>query len=284
MSETKGNGMLTAIQALELTSPAADEFRGESVLVGDGRPVFGGQLMGQVLMAAAASHEDKVVRSLQIMFPRAGNVAQPLEFSVDTLHSGRTMATVGVAVKQGQRHISRATVLLDTVEEDVIRHQPPLPAVGGPEQAKPSEVMSHHGAEVRMVGDVDLGDPDQVGPPEVAVWVRWPDAPRGDRARNHAISAWYTDNMLIGAAMRPHPGVGWNMAHASLSTGVVTHTLTFHEASDAADWHLLTNEATYTGRGRVYGTGRIFTQDGTLVSSFSQDSMIRARGPQSGVM
>ncbi|WP_372508986.1 acyl-CoA thioesterase [Actinomadura madurae] len=162
-------------------------------------------------------------------------------------------------------------------------------AVGDPEQAKPAENLSHHGAEVRIVGNVDLGDPEQVGPPEVAVWVRWPDAPRGDRARNHAISAWYTDNMLIGAAMRPHAGVGGSMAHASLSTGVVTHTLTFHEASDAADWHLLTNDAAYAGRGRVYGTGRLFTQDGTLVSSFSQDSMIRrfpghvsARGPRSG--
>ncbi|HVW42477.1 MAG TPA: acyl-CoA thioesterase domain-containing protein [Amycolatopsis sp.] len=283
--------MLTAIQALDLTRAGASGFTGDSVVVGEGRPVFGGQMMGQVVMAAAASHEDKVVRTVQVMFPRAADVARPLEYTVDTLHAGRTMATVGVAVTQGQRHVCRATVLLDTEEDDVIRHAPPLPAVGGPEQAKPADELSEHGAEVRIVGDVDLDDPTEVGPPEVAVWVRWPEAPRGDRARNHAIDAWYTDSMLIGAAMRPHRDVGGTMAHASLSTGVVTHTLTFHDASDAADWHLLTNDASYAGRGRVYGTGRLYTQDGLLVASFSQDSMIRrfpdyvtARGPGSGVM
>jgi acyl-CoA thioesterase len=201
------------------------------------------------------------------------------------------MATVAVAVTQGQRHIGRATVLLDIEERDVIRHAPAMPAAGDPGQAKPADTLSEHGSEVRIVGGVDLHDPGQVGPPEVAAWVRWPDAPRGDRARNHAIAAWYTDSLLVGAAMRPHAGIGGSMAHTTLSTGVVTHTLTFHEASDAADWHLMTNEASYAGGGRVYGTGRLYTEDGVLVASFSQDALVRhfpdhvtARGPGSGVM
>jgi acyl-CoA thioesterase len=81
------------------------------------------------------------------------------------------------------------------------------------------------------------------------------------------------------------------MAHESLSTGVVTHTLTFHEAFDAADWHLVSNESSYAGGGRVYGTGRIHTVDGRLVASFVQDAFVRAfpahvtlRGSTSGVM
>ena len=76
--------------------------------------------------------------------------------------------------------------------------------------------------------------------------------------------------------MRPHPGVGQSMAHVSISTSVLTHTLTFHEPVDASQWHLLAHESPYAGRGRSYGRANIFTTDGRLVGSFVQDNMVRA--------
>jgi acyl-CoA thioesterase len=261
------------------------------VALGGGRPVFGGQLLGQVVMAAAAAQPDKHVRTAQVMFPRTGDTGRPLTVAVDPIHLGRTMATVGVAVTQGDRHVCRATVLLDSDEADVMRHAAPFPETGGPQAATPAPELAESGSELRLAGGVDLAAVAPAGPPELFAWVRWPSAPAGDRARNHALAAWYTDSLIIGAAMRPHDGIGMGMAHESLSTGVVTHTLTFHEAFDAADWHLVSNESSYAGGGRVYGTGRIHTVDGRLVASFVQDAFVRAfpahvtrRGSTSGVM
>jgi acyl-CoA thioesterase II len=88
--------------------------------------------------------------------------------------------------------------------------------------------------------------------------------------------AYATDGFLIGTAMRPHAGIGQSMAHVSISTSVLSHTLTFHEPVDAGEWHLLAHESPYAGGGRTYGRANIFSQDGRLVGSFVQDNMVRA--------
>jgi len=87
---------------------------------------------------------------------------------------------------------------------------------------------------------------------------------------------------LIDTAMRPHKGVGQAQAHVTLSTGVLSHTLTFHERCPAGEGHLLEQRATYAGHGRSYGRGEIFRSDGQLAASFVQDAMIRARSGSAG--
>jgi acyl-CoA thioesterase II len=58
--------------------------------------VFGGQLLGQVTVAAAATLPAMSLRSVQVLFARAGDVRRPLEFSVETLHRGRSVGSVRV--------------------------------------------------------------------------------------------------------------------------------------------------------------------------------------------
>jgi acyl-CoA thioesterase II len=65
------------------------------------------------------------------------------------------------------------------------------------------------------------------------------------------------------------------MAHVSISTSVLSHTLSFHEPIDAKNWYLLAQSSPYAGRGRSYGRGDIFSEDGALVASFVQENMIR---------
>ena len=96
--------------------------------------------------------------------------------------------------------------------------------------------------------------------------------------------AYSTDGFLIATAMRPHAGVGQAQAHVTLSTGVLSHTLTFHERCPAAEWHLLQQWSSYAGHGRSYGRGDIFRQDGQLAASFVQDAMIRARSGGAGAL
>jgi acyl-CoA thioesterase len=75
--------------------------------------------------------------------------------------------------------------------------------------------------------------------------------------------------------MRPHHGIGQSLAHRTVSTTVLTQTLTFHEPFRAADWLLLDQRSSYAGRGRSRGTANVYTAEGGLVASFSQDNMIR---------
>ena len=127
---------------------------------------------------------------------------------------------------------------------------------------------------MRIVGDADITDPERTGPPDLDVWTRFVGAP-DDPGTSQALLAYATDAFLIGTAMRPHEGVGQAQAHVTISTGVLSHTLTFHEPLNAGDWLLLSHHSTYTGHGRCYGRANVFSEDGTLVASFVQDGMIR---------
>jgi acyl-CoA thioesterase len=81
--------------------------------------------------------------------------------------------------------------------------------------------------------------------------------------------------------MRPHrTRVDIADAHRSLSTGVIAHTAHFVDTFDVSHWLLIVTEGTKAGGGRVYGSGRVFTEDGRLVAAFHQDSMAKAAAGQ----
>ena len=270
------------LQSFDLEQVGEHRFRGESVPSDTRQVVFGGQIMGQMIMAAAASLPGKQVKSLHAVFARAGTVKEPVDLEVDIMHAGRTLGSATVSARQGDRLLSRGLLLLDGGDEDLIRHAAPRPAVAGPSDAVP-QPWAEPGSEVRIVDGVDLMTVEATGDPELFIWTRFSRAP--DQPPVHqALLSWYTDPFLIATALRPHDGIGQGMAHDTISTGVITHTLSFHQQADATEWLLQALQSRFAGGGRVYGSGDVFTEDGRHVASFAQESMVRAfagdrRGP-----
>lgn len=238
--------------------------------------VFGGQLLAQMIMAATAHNDGKSVKTISAIFARAARVDADTEISVETFHAGRAFASHTVSVWQGDRLCARGSVLAHVTEADVIAHQVDRPAATPPDE---SRLASDHavfpGAEYVIADDVDLVDSaGPTGPAELSVWYRSRHTP-DDPIVNQAVLAWGTDGFLIGTAMRPHPGVAYDRAHVDLSTGVISHTLTFHRAFSMHDWLLLSHEAPFAGAGRSYGRCHVHDSGGTLVASYVQDAMIR---------
>jgi acyl-CoA thioesterase len=240
---------------------------------GHGGVIFGGQLLGQAIVAAIASHGGKTVKTVHTVFARAGASDASVQIGLDPVHDGRSFASTGVTIRQGERVCARSIVLLTAEEPDLIRHGDPAREVPVPDE---SAVQRDGDWLFQVVGDVDLLDPEAVGPPELDVWTRFEGAP-DDPAIAQALVSYATDPFLIAAAMRPHRGVGQSQAHVTLSTGVISHTLTFHEPLPADDWFLLSHHSSYAGRGRVYGRADVFNRDGALAASFVQDAMVRRK-------
>lgn len=264
---------IVASLALEPVGPGS--FRATNV-ESDHNVVFGGQLLGQALAASVAGRDDALsVKTLHTAFARAARPGDPLDIDVEDVHSGRTFATVSVTIRQGDRICVRAQALLSADEPDVIRHADPAPPVERPA----ADAGGDDSWQVVVVDDVDVMDPDAVGPAELDVWTRFVGAGE-DPVVNQALLAFATDGFLIGTAMRPHPGVGQAQAHVTLGTGVVSHTITFHEPIVASEWMLLSHRSPYAGRGRSFGTADVFGADG-LCASYVQDAMIRRRDPSS---
>jgi acyl-CoA thioesterase-2 len=258
------------LATLELTEVGTDRYTAANL---EGHAVvFGGQLLAQSIVAALRGNEAMAVKTIHSVFPRAGRPDAPVEIQVDRMHAGRSFASSTVTVTQGDRLVTRSLVLMDVAEDDLIRHADAPAAMPSPDDAPGSSEPNSW--QFRFVDGVDIVDPDAVGPAELGVWTRFEGAP-SDPVTGQALLSFATDGFLIGTAMRPHAGVGQAQAHKTLSTGVLSHTLTFHEPVDAGSWMLMANESPYAGHGRAYGRAHVFTSDGRLVASFVQDSMIR---------
>src|SRR5882757_9184444 len=85
------------LAALDLTDTGArtseDIFTGPSQWVPGGR-VFGGQVLAQSLIAASrTTASERFVHSMHGYFLRPGNADQPITFSVDRIHDGRSFST-----------------------------------------------------------------------------------------------------------------------------------------------------------------------------------------------
>ncbi|WP_018640486.1 acyl-CoA thioesterase [Parafrankia elaeagni] len=268
------------LAVLDLEPVATDRYRAGSVHPG-GPVAHGGQLLAQTLVAAQQGNDGKKVKTLHTVFARAARPDVPLDIAVTRVHSGRSLATSLVSISQGDRLCVQSQVMLSAEEPDFISYAQthPAPPAGPPDPPTPAGPDGAAEApttwQIQVVGEVDLNDPDVVGPPELEVWTRWPGAP-DDAVIGQALLAFATDSFLIATAMRPHKGVGQALAHRSISTGVLSHTITFHQPSPAREWLLMSLRSPFAGQGRSYGQGDAFGGGQGLVASFVQDAMIRA--------
>jgi acyl-CoA thioesterase len=236
--------------------------------------VFSGQLLAQMIMASdQAGGGAKDVRSIHSVFARAGTYSKPIELEVDQMQAGRTWGSDTVTATQDGRLLCRGIVLLNSVDPDLVRHDPDRPqGVPGPEDLEAAPAQAFPGAEVRPVpGEATVG-----GVPVAMAWHRY-DQPLSSQTAGQAVLVWSTCGHIIGLALRPHrQQVRIEDAHRTLSTGVIGHTVHFTDRLDVSEWLLMVTEATKAGTGRVFGEGRVFSQDGSLVAVFHQDAMAKS--------
>lgn len=263
-----------AIGALNLEQVDSGRFRGRNHPTGTG-VVHGGPLMGQMLVAAARTVIGKQVKSFHAVLARMVKPDLANDLAVDVAHSGRVFASASVDLKQEDRVAARALLLFHAEEPDLIHHASSMPRVPAPDDCPRADYDQQTiPGEVRPVPGQDVMDPDALGPPQYAIWFRCPQAP-DDLILQQALLIPPSVMYLIGAAVRAHRGLGLSMAHRTVDTGVITHTMTYHRPAPVRDWLLYAAESTFAGGGRSYGRGEVFTRDGELVASFQQENIIR---------
>ena len=135
--------------------------------------------------------------------------------------------------------------------------------------------MPMDGRELRLDGLADPNDPDEFGSSVLDAWLRYSTVPR-EPALAKALIAHFTGHLSISTTMRAHQGIGTSMAHVTLSTGVMAISVTFHEPLAWDGWLLYHHESAYAGSGMSFVRGQVFTEEGELLASYSQDGMIRA--------
>src|SRR5262245_24301236 len=107
-------------------------FRGPSQDLGWGT-VFGGQVLGQALSAAAQTvPKDRPVHSIHAYFLRPGDVTRPIVYDVDRIRDGTSFTTRRVVAIQNGRPIFNMSASFQ-VSEPGFEHQDPMPEAPPPE-------------------------------------------------------------------------------------------------------------------------------------------------------
>jgi acyl-CoA thioesterase-2 len=78
--------------------------------------LFGGQLLGQFIRAAAVTCPDKAVKSLHAVFAREGRADEPVRYQVTPHHQGRSFATLTITARQPRGVLATSSVCMHTAE------------------------------------------------------------------------------------------------------------------------------------------------------------------------
>jgi acyl-CoA thioesterase-2 len=276
---------------LDLETVEHNLFRGLSPQVGWQR-VFGGQVIGQALVAAHRTVEDRPAHSLHGYFLREGDPAVPIIYEVDRIRDGKSFSTRRVvAVQHGQAIFSMA-VSFHSPEEG-LEHQLPMPEVSPPEEL-PSEaelkerLMGHLPPQLKAywererpieIRPVDLSrylSPEKRVPTQL-VWIRANGALGDDAALNQCVLAYASDFTLLDTALIAH---GRFVFDPALMLASLDHAIWFHRGFRADDWLLYAQDSPNSSAGRAFCRGTLFTREGVLVASTAQEGLVRERRPR----
>ena len=108
--------------------------------------------------------------------------------------------------------------------------------------------------------------------PHTECWFRAVAPLPDDQHLHRAVLAYASDMQLLGTCILPH-GLSWS--RGEVVSASLDHAVWFHGEFRADDWLLYATDSPWTGGGRGYNRGRVFTRDGRLVASVAQEGMIR---------
>lgn len=267
------------LDVLTLEQVEDDIFRGRSPRTSLQR-VFGGQVLGQALMAAGRSVPDgRTVHSLHGYFLRLGDPAVPIAYVVERVRDGGSFTTRRVVARQHGRAIFQVSASFQVVEPG-LDHQDPAPEVPGPEELLSLVELAGAGRpaypEPQEWAAIDVRPIDRVSAaaPGLQVWLRAAAPLPDDPLLHAAVLAYASDMTLLAVAAVPHDVT---LRDPRLFTASIDHAMWFHRPF-RADQFLLHDEVSPSASGgRGTGYGRVFDLQGRLVATAVQEGLMRLR-------
>jgi acyl-CoA thioesterase-2 len=281
---------LALLDILALERIEQNLYRGRNEARPGGR-LFGGQVLAQALRAACATVEERQPHSLRAYFLQPGDAERLVLYEVERIRDGRSFTTRRVvAIQQGEAVFSMDVSF--QVAERGFEHAHAMPNVPPPEEleddvavavrleARPAGVgpMTGRARPFEMRSVVALGSEawqrDRFWNP---VWIRFAaELPEGDAALRCCLLAYASDMGMVSTAALPH---GTRRPRSELQMASLDHALWIHRDVALDDWLLFHKRTSVAEGARGLVHAELFSRDGTLVASVSQEGLVRLRAP-----
>ena len=245
--------------------------------------VFGGQVAGQALVAAARTVDpERHVHSLHAYFLRPGDMTIPILYEVDHIRDGKSFTTRRVVAIQHGRAIFNLQASFQ-VPEVGYEHEATMPDVTPPEETptiedrltaaglewlaheRPIDVR-HVEAPVYLNRDANRSSQH--------VWIKAKEPLPDDPILHTCVVTYASDMTLLDTALLPH---GKTFGDDGLQMASLDHAMWFHRPFRADEWLLYAQETPSASGARGLAEGKIFDRDGHLVVSVVQEGLIRRR-------
>ncbi|XP_056324172.1 acyl-coenzyme A thioesterase 8 [Danio aesculapii] len=280
---------------LNLEKLDTDLYRGTHHWVPRTKRLFGGQIVGQALVAAANSvAEHLYAHSLHCYFVRAGDPKVPVLYQVERTRDGRSFCVRSVKAIQHGQPILILQASFHMQQPSPLEHQFSMPSVPPPDTLLTVEELIQ-----RFLSKPDLADNTRQGlnkiradevpieikpvnPPDffrrvameakTLIWVRARGyIGPGDMKLHRCVAAYVSDYAFLGTALLPYPN------YRSQFSASLDHAMWFHSTFRADEWMLYECESPWSGGSRGFVQGRLWRQDGVLAASCAQEGVIRVK-------
>lgn len=273
------------VSILDLEQLERNLFRGRSPQTGWQR-VFGGQVIGQALVAACRTVEGRRPHSLHGYFMLPGSPDIPIIYEVDRIRDGRSFTTRRVvAIQNGQAIFSMSASF--QIDEPGFDHAADMPDVPMPEDLAGTggfapEVLAKMPETVRRYFErerpIDLrpveferydGSPRE---PRFNVWIKAKERLPDDPTIHNCVLAYASDLTLLDSSLIAH---GRTVFEKRIRAASLDHALWIHRPFRADDWLLYAQDSPNASGARGFSRGAIYTREGMLVASVAQEGLIR---------
>jgi acyl-CoA thioesterase-2 len=285
----KENVLKELLELLQLEKIEENIFRGRSQDLGFGN-IFGGQVIGQSLSAATQTVPiEKSVHSIHGYFLLAGDPAKPIVYEVDCIRDGKSFTTRQVKAIQKGRAIFTLSASFQ-IEEDGYDHQAQMPDVTQPEELKSDSELTNaikhkipepfrtlltceRPIEIRQVNPMNPFKPEKRTPVKHS-WFRAKGEMPDDPSIHKYMLAYASDFGLVTTSLYPHGQSFWT---PKMQVASLDHAMWFHRDFKMDDWLLYVMESPSASGARGFCHGKVYTRDGVLVASTTQEGLIRRR-------
>lgn len=281
------------VSLLDLETLEENLFRGASRDLG-GKSVFGGQVIGQALVAASRTVEGRAPHSLHAYFLRPGDMTRPIVYEVDRVRDGNSFTARRVQAIQHGAAILTMIVSFQKPETGD-EHQMPMPDTPPPESLRPLDALYRewlaarelHGdpvpARVREALLRELAiefrpvapwNPLEApsAPPRQSIWFRTAGALPDAALLHRCVLAYASDFNLLSTALRPH---GFSYLSGRAAVASIDHALWFHREARVDDWLLYVMDSPSAQGARGLSRGLIYDRSGRLIASVAQENLMR---------
>ncbi len=281
--------LIDLIEILDLEPLEVNLFRGRSPRTRWQR-VFGGQVIGQALVASTRTVEGRMPHSLHCYFILPGDPQIPIIYEVERLRDGRSYSTRRVTAIQHGQAIFSMMVSFHAEEEGAFDHQEEMPKVPHADELTAEELMrsplmegmpefikryyaSDRPIELRPV-EYPRYFGEKVPDGRINIWIRTAAKLPDDPALHLCALAYASDFSLLDSVMSRY---GRTLFDGRIMAASLDHAMWFHRPFRADEWLLYSQDSPNARSGRGLARGLIFKPDGTLVASVAQEGSVRQR-------